>query len=1342
MVERGGLNYPIRVKDEFSKTTALFRKELRASKKEFRSFQQQLAKGKSNAKQIRETAAATKQLAQAQAALAKAARGTSKPLTEEERNLRALGEAERQLILTERERLKLAKDQEAASRRAAAATEKQERATERAAKAKRKAAERAQKERDRVDPAKRAARNVAALELETKTIRVQIGLLRQRATVLARSGDAAGAGRLVREAERLEQRLKGTNKQAGNLLFTFRRLVGTLAIFTLARKGVQLFNELVAAGIRFNDTIEASTLGVGGLVATLGDVRNELGQSVSAAEELDLALGLSRKQIELLRQDSLRTVATFSELLDTFQVAVGPGLAAGLNLDEVRQLTVQISQAAAALSVPQNQLAEEIRSLLAGTIQARTTRIATALGITNADIRRLRESGELFGFLEKRLEGFAESAQRQARQTIGGLQSLLRGAFEALVGEAAEPLFDSLIELGNDLLDNVLTITDEFGNLQPNPEAVAALQVIFDALRDGVVAAREFGESLGFEGIQQIAGAVGASLQFVLGIVKSIAITFGLAVKVVTEFRDFLGLSNKAVGQLAGTIGQVVAGIFLMNKGLGLFGTNLKGVIASARAMGLTFGVIVRNIAIVSAGILAILKVTELWFEKITGVELSIGDTAKLITQGVLSAFEDVLGITELILVRIKQIQNSPKEAAKGLLNLAGDVGLAVGDALGSELARIALEESLTEQAGVDPETGLLKEESEAERNIREGSEAVLKSIRARRTEREKNVALILAEADGEKDLSKNASEGLEAFDPDAVDTGEGVGFEGIVSTADKPIAELQTKLLELTDSLRVVRAEFAQGVGGAGLGGDLGNIFREEEVERGERVRTVSLELKKSLEAIKKLRDEGLVTDERVFEINEALKTSAEDRVEALKALNLTEEEAKFISLLTDQKDLRESLLEAQKASFDLATARAAVLAQRQIPALREQVFLLRAAAAAEQAVTAGVLAGAGPRQQRIIQARNAVALAREELIALVQRNQADLADAQRARDQAAEGSEERAALQEAVNLLQQRAAIEEDILGSKTAQLDKEREIAELFESGNALQGARQGLMELAGELPTIFEVGLNLTKQFVTSFANFAATEIVNAIVNAQQEGVDESELFKQAAGRFAQELATQILQQVIQNLIGLLLQATIGRAAAEASSATAAASIRIAGAQTAGAIEIAAATQAAAIRAASGGAGGHEGGFVQGFNAGGPVSGSSSSRPRGLHPADTIPAWLAPGEFVMRRAAVQALGLPALTAMNGGNMGVMGSGSAEAAGPAVGMQGGGLVTDSQVNANNEVAGDGEGGVVVVPAVVANDREMDQLTAGGRNAMLAFMRENSGDINTLLDRSAGRG
>lgn len=69
----------------------------------------------------------------------------------------------------------------------------------------------------------------------------------------------------------------------------------------------------------------------------------------------------------------------------------------------------------------------------------------------------------------------------------------------------------------------------------------------------------------------------------------------------------------------------------------------------------------------------------------------------------------------------------------------------------------------------------------------------------------------------------------------------------------------------------------------------------------------------------------------------------------------------------------------------------------------------------------------------------------------------------------------------------------------------------------------------------------------------------------------------------------------------------------------------------------------------------------------------------------------------------------------------------------------MARGGVVSQQVQNSSPS-----EGGptTIVVPAIVATDREMDTLTAGGKNAMLSFMRENAGNINSLLDRSNRQG
>lgn len=119
----------------------------------------------------------------------------------------------------------------------------------------------------------------------------------------------------------------------------------------------------------------------------------------------------------------------------------------------------------------------------------------------------------------------------------------------------------------------------------------------------------------------------------------------------------------------------------------------------------------------------------------------------------------------------------------------------------------------------------------------------------------------------------------------------------------------------------------------------------------------------------------------------------------------------------------------------------------------------------------------------------------------------------------------------------------------------------------------------------------------------------------------------------------------------------------------------------------------------------GIGANKGGLIPGFSRGGRVGGSGPDR-------DSVPAMLTPGEFVLRRSAVQSLGVNLLTALNNVNMpGRLPMGPS---GPIRGYNAGGSVT-KQTQAPT-------------PAyVVANERSMQSLLSGGKAAMIEFLRSN---------------
>ena len=1150
MVDRGGLNYPIRVRDEFSKTTALFRKELRASKSEFRAFQKAVG-GKGSAANARAQTKAIRDQAAAQRKLNAANRAGTKPMTDREKAARAAHAANKKLS---RSIAELARQQKARERTAIALRRAME-GDVRRENARVKALERQRiaekKLRDSKNADLQATKRLTAAEFQRAVALRQVEQLKQRAAAQFRGGDIFGSVQTLKRARAMERSLKGQLGTAQKLLFTFRRLVGALAIFTLARRGVQVFNDLVKAGVQFNDKVETATLGIAGLVVTLGDVRDAQGGAVSATEQLNLALGVARSQTALLRQDSLKTVATFEQLLDTFQVSVGPGLAAGLNLDEVRQLTVDISQAAGALGVPQNQLAEEVRSLLSGTIQARTTRIATALGISNEDVRRLKETGELFDTLEEKFAGFNEAAQRQARETFSGISTLLKGIVQEVLGQAAQPLFQELIGIGNQLFDTILSVKDEAGKIRPNPEAVAAFQKIFDALKRAVDAGKELGSPLQL--LDAVTSSIAVTIDIISGAVQGLISSFQFIRDIIVGIAEELNLTNENTGATAASITKWVVQLTIAFK-------LVAGMVPLIRGISGGFAIWV-------AALVAVIKGFEIIFSKVSGVNLTLGDTVEIISVSLLEAWFQLGGAIQKVAQSIANffggaIETIVSKTKSGALRALGFVQ---SELLFDDVGAQGLKDrAFEEEAALKKSQAARRAANEVELNdIQSQTDAKVKAT-------QDEIALIL----NERRKAEGEFEGL-AFDP----TGGPIGPDGSGAVAAPPTAD-----------------------------------------------------------------------DAQVF----------------------------------------------GRSRVDEATLKKA----------QETVVVLQAQAAAERAVTDAVVAGLSSREMALVAATNAVSIADAELEKLREKNQLELAPLLAQRETLAQDGAELANLNEVIAALQVRQGYEEEILRLRREQLAAAQAEAEMVANGSMTDGLKEGFMQFAEQFSSTYNAGLEIAKQGTAALAAFASQAIVDAFDPTKE--VDLKERF----ARLMQSIAQTILQQ--------LIQLAIAKA--------------ILGFKDGGVVPEMSAGGVALSFAKGGQVPEHYSKRAQGLARGG------LPRPGHIPASDTVPAWLTPGEFVMNKAATSQF-LPLLEGMNGGRMSVVGSQSAEAAGPSTGMAAGGLVADQIAAAG----GDSEGGgtsTVVVPAIVARDGEMDKLTAGGRNAMLAFMRENAGNINSLLDRSNGRG
>lgn len=347
----------------------------------------------------------------------------------------------------------------------------------------------------------------------------------------------------------IESTLGSAGRAAKSLVLAIGALAGTAGLLQMARQGVE-----------FNAAMEDARLGIASIITSMANVRDAGGNMVEGPDALRVSLKLAEDQLFKLRIAGLETAATTRELAEAFQQAIGPGLSAGLNLDQIRNITIQLTQAATALGVPTNQLSQEIRSILAAEIDI-NSRVAKTLGLSNEQVRSWQQQGKLAEELEKRMAGFSDAA-KEAAKNFSVIKSNAKEALDGLYGDVFKGFFD---ELGKGILDATKGLFD------------TKTATIGDSIKSAADFARELARQLGqgvgnvLRGIVQLAkdfsvyvaankDEIGKIVSGFVGIASAIGEVARLVAAVVVYFID-LGVKTGFWSGLLGEVAVAIAGI-------------------------------------------------------------------------------------------------------------------------------------------------------------------------------------------------------------------------------------------------------------------------------------------------------------------------------------------------------------------------------------------------------------------------------------------------------------------------------------------------------------------------------------------------------------------------------------------------------------------------------------------------------------------------------------------------------------------------------------------------------------------------------------------------------------
>lgn len=410
----------------------------------------------------------------------------------------------------------------------------------------------------------------------------------------------------------------------GNL----RGLIGQMAALAGVGGIGAAFGAAVKEGLGFQKMLEDSRIGIAGVIGSLSNYRNAQGEVVRGEAAWSAALRDSAAVQEKLRTAALTTTATYQEMVEAFQVGIGPMSRAGIALSDTAEATQRLTQVAAAANIPMAQLAVEIRQFFNGDVMR--GRLLQTLQITKEQIEEHKKLGDMMDFIRQKTESYARAAQAAA-ETLTGRWSNLKDAIQQSLGMGMESLYTKLKDAMGAASSQFVTFgKDNNGNLtaQFSPELIARIASISDHLgnaidrfKELIPAVVEFGLALG----EHIAKAIDllsrlpfkAVLEALTDLIE-LTNGWGLAIGGVVYVAGGL----KGIVSVAGTIGKLFGSIGPAVDAAGAGIAALAGEItAMATAAGVASGVVVGLFAVLAAEVGALMYSLKLGFDLIKEYE-------------------------------------------------------------------------------------------------------------------------------------------------------------------------------------------------------------------------------------------------------------------------------------------------------------------------------------------------------------------------------------------------------------------------------------------------------------------------------------------------------------------------------------------------------------------------------------------------------------------------------------------------------------------------------------------------------------------------------------------------
>lgn len=318
---------------------------------------------------------------------------------------------------------------------------------------------------------------IANQRLQIQTTKDLIAAEKQRVASLQKaiSYQSSALKSLQSNTEAKDKNTEST-KNLANQTIRYLRWAGTIAGVVYAAN--RAWDATLGKGIEVNRMMEDNTSGIGALLSANTQMILSNGEVVSSYEKFRIGQQVATKTMDELRKASIKTYATFPQLTEIFQQAIGQTLSMGdsfgTTVDEINANTIKLSQRmsniAGAIGQPMDRVREEIRSLLsanASTDSLIATMIFGSPSEANKAVRdaKARGTNGLSDMLDAIFKPFdaLENVDSYTRSLL-----TLEDAWSQTMAKVSEPIFKDLKDVFKDLASSINENKDSISELGNN----------------------------------------------------------------------------------------------------------------------------------------------------------------------------------------------------------------------------------------------------------------------------------------------------------------------------------------------------------------------------------------------------------------------------------------------------------------------------------------------------------------------------------------------------------------------------------------------------------------------------------------------------------------------------------------------------------------------------------------------------------------------------------------------------------------------------------------------------------------------------------------------------------